>query len=102
MQSGYVGENELDRYAYQTTVQLGTGPQEIDIILTPYIGDADLYVIIGASSNQEAGPDSYDLLSERSTGADGIAVRYSDPKFLNSSCAQPPYTCRLSIGVYVS
>lgn len=42
LQPDFVDESAMRRYAFSTTVLLGTGSGEIDVVLTPYTGDADL------------------------------------------------------------
>ena len=102
LQSNFVIEDDLDRYVFTTSVTLGSGPQEIDVIVTPYLGDPDLYVLVGAVVGDQATPERFSYHSERSTGPEGIAIRFTDPQFVNSSCYPPSPICRISIGVYVS
>ena len=89
------------RLGYECTPCAPHALQEIDVILTSYVGDADLYVLVGATADQQASPSLSNYKSERSSGADGVAIRYTDTQFVSSACYSAP-ECRISIGVYVS
>jgi len=98
-QVGLVPQGSSDQFSYEVPVTstIPGGPRSIAISLTPFAGDADLYVKL---DNSPPSPFNYDYKSNEESGVDVVIIRSTDRKIQASLCADASSPCTIRISVF--